>query len=182
MTNRTETGDFNTKFAKNLGVSPEQRPWLFVVKKNKTVLTRLLNWIQSHVAETKDPESGRPLVTHLPLLIIDDEADHASVDTGEKVVDEDGNPDLDHEPTAINSLIRQILHAFSRKAYVGYTATPFANIYIHEHGETAKEGPDLFPSAFITNLSAPSSYVGPSRVFGLAGERTHRCTEPGPNS
>ena len=170
VTNRTETGDFNTKFAKNLGVSPEQRPWLFVVKKNKTVLTRLLNWIQSHVAETKDPESGRPLVTHLPLLIIDDEADHASVDTGEKVVDEDGNPDLDHEPTAINSLIRQILHAFSRKAYVGYTATPFANIYIHEHGETANEGPDLFPSAFITNLSAPSSYVGPSRVFGLAGE------------
>jgi len=170
VTNRTETGDFNTRFARNLGVSPEQRPWLFVVKKNKTVLTRLLNWIQTHVAETKDPESGRPLVTHLPLLIIDDEADHASVDTGEKVVDEDGNPDLDHEPTAINSLIRQILHAFSRKAYVGYTATPFANIYIHEHGETAKEGPDLFPSAFITNLSAPSSYVGPSRVFGLAGE------------
>lgn len=55
VTNRTETGDFNTKFAKNLGVSPEQRPWLFVVKKNKTVLTRLLTWIQTHVAETKDP-------------------------------------------------------------------------------------------------------------------------------
>lgn len=170
VTNRTETGDFNTRFARNLGVSPEQRPWLFVVKKNKTVLTRLLKWIQTHVAETKDPDSGRPLVTHLPLLIIDDEADHASVDTGEKVVDENGNPELEHEPTAINSLIRQILHSFSRKAYVGYTATPFANIYIHEHGETAKEGPDLFPSAFITNLSAPSSYVGPARVFGLAGE------------
>lgn len=170
VTNRTETGDFNTKFVRNLGVSPEQRPWLFVVKKNKTVLTRLLKWIQAHVAETKDPVSGRPLVTHLPLLIIDDEADHASVDTGEKVVDENGAPDLDHEPTAINSLIRQILHSFSRKAYVGYTATPFANIYIHEHGETAKEGRDLFPSAFIINLSAPSSYVGPSRVFGLSGE------------
>lgn len=190
VTNRTETGDFNTKFARNLGVSPEQRPWLFVVKKNKTVLTRLLNWIKTHVAETKDLE-GRPLVTHLPLLMIDDEADHASVDTGEKVVDENGNPDLKHEPTAINSLIRQILHSFSKKAYVGYTATPFANIYIHEHGETAKEGPDLFPSAFITNLSAPSSYVGPSRVFGLAGENertgslnlvrivTDQCSEDG---
>jgi hypothetical protein len=170
VTNRTETGDFNTRFVRNLGVSPEQRPWLFVVKKNKTVLTRLLKWIQGHVAETKDPLTGRPLVTHLPLLIIDDEADHASVDTGEKVVDESGNPDFKHEPTAINSLIRQILHAFSRKAYVGYTATPFANIYIHEHGETAKEGPDLFPSAFITNLSAPSSYIGPSKVFGLSSE------------
>jgi hypothetical protein len=170
VTNRTETGDFNTRFVRNLGVSPEQRPWLFVVKKNKTVLTRLLKWIQGHVAETKDPLTGRPLVTHLPLLIIDDEADHASVDTGEKVVDESGNPDLKHEPTAINSLIRQILHSFSRKAYVGYTATPFANIYIHEHGETEKEGPDLFPSAFITNLSAPSSYIGPSKVFGLSSE------------
>jgi Z1 domain len=170
VTNRTETGDFNTKFVKNLGVSPEQKPWLFVVKKNKTVLQRLLKWIHKHVAETTDPESGRPLVTHLPLLIVDDEADHASVDTGEKVVDENGTPDLEHEPTAINSLIRQILHSFSRKAYVGYTATPFANIYIHEHGETTKEGADLFPAAFITNLAAPSSYVGPSRVFGLASE------------
>lgn len=170
VTNRTETGDFNTKFVRNLGVSPEQKPWLFVVKKNKTVLQRLLKWIHRHVAETTDPESGRPLVTHLPLLIVDDEADHASVDTGEKVVDENGSPDLEHEPTAINSLIRQILHSFSRKAYVGYTATPFANIYIHEHGETTKEGPDLFPAAFITNLAAPSSYVGPSRVFGLACE------------
>lgn len=170
VTNRSETGDFNTKFVKNLGVSPEQKPWLFVVKKNKTVLTRLLAWIHKHVAETTDPETGRPLVTHLPLLIVDDEADHASVDTGEKVVDENGAPDLDHQPTAINSLIRQILHSFSRKAYVGYTATPFANIYIHEHGETVREGPDLFPAAFITNLAAPSNYVGPSRVFGLASE------------
>lgn len=170
VTNRTETGDFNTKFVKNLGVSPEQKPWLFVVKKNKTVLLRLLKWIHKHVAETTDPDTGRPLVTHLPLLIIDDEADHASVDTGERVVDDNGQPDLEHAPTAINSLIRQLLHSFSRKAYVGYTATPFANIYIHERGETKKEGPDLFPAAFITNLSAPSSYVGPSRVFGLAGE------------
>nr|WP_314557887.1 Z1 domain-containing protein [uncultured Pseudomonas sp.] len=170
VTNRSETGDFNTRFVKNLGVSPEQKPWLFVVKKNKTILTRLLTWIHKHVAESTDPETGRPLVTHLPLLIVDDEADHASVDTGENVVDENGAPDLDHQPTAINSLIRQILHSFSRKAYVGYTATPFANIYIHEHGETVKEGPDLFPAGFITNLAAPSSYVGPARVFGLASE------------
>lgn len=170
VTNRTETGDFNTKFVKNLGISPERKPWLFVVKKNKTILQRLLKWVHKHVAETTHPDTGSPLVTHLPLLVIDDEADHASVDTGERVVDDKGQPDLDHAPTAINSLIRQILTSFSRKAYVGYTATPFANIFIHEQGETTKEGPDLFPAAFITNLSAPSSYVGPSRVFGLAGE------------
>ncbi|MCU7281900.1 Z1 domain-containing protein [Pseudomonas peradeniyensis] len=170
VTNRADNGDFNLRFVKNLGVSPEHKPWLFVVKKNKSVLTRLLKWIHSHVSRSTDPETGRPLVTHLPLLIIDDEADHASVDTGEDVIGDDGKPDVEHEPTAINKLIRQLLHSFSRKAYVGYTATPFANIYIHERGETKREGPDLFPSAFITNLSAPSNYIGPSRVFGLAGE------------
>lgn len=170
VTNRAENGDFNLRFVKNLGVAPEHKPWLFVVKKNKSVLTRLLNWIHRHVARSVDPETNVPIVTHLPLLIIDDEADHASVDTGEDVIGQDGQPDLEHQPTAINRLIRQLLHSFSRKAYVGYTATPFANIYIHERGETKREGPDLFPSAFITNLSAPSNYVGPSRVFGLAGE------------
>ncbi|WP_229205042.1 Z1 domain-containing protein [Duganella sp. Leaf61] len=170
-TNRTERGDFTANNVRNLGVSPEARPWLFVVKKNKTVLTRLLRWIHTHVA-TVDPTTGRPIVNHLPLLVIDDEADHASVDTGEQYFDEDGKADEDHQPTAINGLIRKILHSFQRKAYVGYTATPFANIYIHERGETGEAGPDLFPAAFIHNLAAPSNYVGPARVFGLhSGER-----------
>ena len=171
-TNRSEKGDFSTKVAKNLGISPEQRPWLFVVKKNKTVLQRLFTWILNHVANTTDVATGRKIVAHLPLLIIDDEADNASVDTGEQLFTEDDKPDDEHQPTAINSLIRQILHAFQRKAYVGYTATPFANIFIHERGETPNQGPDLFPAAFIHNLGAPSNYIGPARVFGLnTGER-----------
>jgi len=166
-TNRTEKGDFIASNVKNLGVTPEARPWLFVVKKNKTVLARLLRWIQTHVADAVDAETGRKIVTHLPLLVIDDEADHASVDTGEQLFDAEGKADEDHQPTAINSLIRRILHAFHCKAYVGYTATPFANIFIHERGETAETGPDLFPAAFIHNLGSPSNYVGPARVFGL---------------
>jgi len=166
-TNRSEKGDFSTKVAQNFGVSPEKRPWLFVVKKNKTVLKRLLGWIHNHVANTKDQETGRKIVTHLPLLLIDDEADHASVDTGNQIFDEHGHPDPQHEPTAINRLVRQILHTFSRSAYVGYTATPFANIFIHRQGATTEEGTDLFPAAFIINLAAPSNYVGPARVFGL---------------
>ena len=166
-TNRSETGDFNRKVAKHLAITPEQRPWLFVVKKNKSVLKLLLDWIRNHAANSQDPATGRKIVTHLPLLIIDDEADHASVDTGEQLFKEDGQPDEEHQPKAINSLIRKILHSFSRSAYVGYTATPFANIFIHEKGETRDEGPDLFPSAFIINLAAPSNYIGPARVFGL---------------
>ena len=167
-TNRSDNGDFNTDVATRMNISPEQRPWLFVVKKNKTVLERLLHWIRNRVATHTDPVTDRKLVTNLPILVIDDESDHGSVDTGEDVVDDFGKPVLEHQPRTINSLIRAILHHFTRKAYIGYTATPFANIFIHERGETQEHGPDLFPSAFITNLAAPSNYVGPGRVFGSA--------------
>lgn len=165
-TTRADNGDFNTAVARNFAISPEERPWLFVVKKGKPVLTQLLKWIRGHVADATDAETERRIVTNLPLLVIDDEADNASVDTGEQLFSEDGTPDEDHQPKAINSLIRQILHAFSKSAYVGYTATPFANIFIHRNGATVDEGPDLFPRSFIINLAAPSNYVGPSRVFG----------------
>ena len=164
-TNRSERGDFTSAVAAKMNISPEQRPWLFVVKKNKTVLERLLHWICNRVADQTDPETGRKVVTKLPLLVIDDESDHGSVDTGEDIVDESGKPDIEHQPTTTNKLIRSVLHHFSRKAYIGYTATPFANIFIHDRGETQECGPDLFPAAFITNLAAPSNYVGPGRVF-----------------
>lgn len=166
-TNRSDKGDFNASNARLVGITPEERPWLFVVKKNKTPLERLCHWIRNRVADTRDPETGQKLVTKLPLLLIDDEADNASVDTGEQAFDSDGNPDEEHSPTAINSRIRRILGSFTRSAYVGYTATPFANIFIHERGATREEGPDLFPSSFIINLAAPSNYVGPARVFGM---------------
>ncbi len=185
-TNRSNAGDFSTRIARHLAVSPEEKPWLFVVKKNKTVLRELLRWIQSHVADTNRPSTDaqmtsrdelpkvKKIVTKLPLLIIDDEADHASVDTQEQVFDAEGRPDDEHLPTTINKLIRRILHSFSRSAYVGYTATPFANIFIHERGETREEGPDLFPSSFIINLAAPSNYVGPAKVFGLTSQEGRR--------
>lgn len=179
-TTRAENGDFSKAIAKHFnGISPEERPWVFVVKKQKTVLTELLKWIQKRVADTPHPlpymlpiqhplPDGKEwrLVTKLPLLVIDDEADNASVDTGEQLFNDDGTPDEEHSPKTINSLIRRVLHSFSRKAYVGYTATPFANIYIHHKGATIAEGPDLFPKAFIINLAAPSNYVGPARMFG----------------
>ena len=80
--------------------------------------------------------------------------------------DETGRPDPDHDPTAINRSIRRLLHLFDQSAYVGYTATPFANIFIHEENETPFEGADLFPRSFIMSLPSPSNYVGPERVFG----------------
>jgi hypothetical protein len=165
-TNRSDKGDFDKTTSRKLAVKPEERPWLFVIKKNKTVLERLLYWVENHAADIIDTETGRKVVGSLPLLVIDDESDHGSVDTGENSFDENGAPDLEHSPTTINRLIRELLNSFSRKAYVGYTATPFANIFIHEKGKTEKEGADLFPSAFITSLGAPTNYIGPGRVFG----------------
>jgi len=156
-TNRSEKGDFSTAVAKNFGIKPEQRPWLFVVKKNTTVLRRLHEWIRDHVANTFDPARDRRIVSHLPLLLIDDEADNASVDTGEEVMKNDGTPDEDHKPTVINSWIRQILHSFRRSAYVGYTATPFANIFIHERGTTKVEG-HLFTPLFLWPFKCPDGF------------------------
>ena len=168
-TTRADNGDFNAAVANHFAaISPEERPWLFVVKKNKTVLTQLLTWIRTRVADATAEGTDRKVVTYLPLLVIDDEADNGSVDTGEQKFNDDGTPDEEHKPKTINGLIRKILHAFSRSAYVGYTATPFANIYIHRKGATKDEGPDLFPQSFIVNLAAPSNYVGPVRVFGRA--------------
>jgi len=166
ITNRNNNGDFSRKVAEQFSINPGGRPLLFVVKKNASVLLNLLTWVQWS-ASSRDAETGRKIVANVPLLVIDDEADHASVDTGEQSFDEQGNPDLEHDPTAINGRIRRLLHSFEKSAYVGYTATPFANIFIHDRGRTDEEGEDLFPRSFIINLPVPSNYVGPVRIFGL---------------
>lgn len=167
VTHRADDGDFRRSVANNMGIAPGHRPWLFVIKKNASVLRNLISWVEERVADTHDAATGRPIVRNLPLLVIDDEADHASVDTGEQAFDDSGQPDPDYEPKTINALIRRLLFIFEKSAYVGYTATPFANIFIHERGRTGEEGEDLFPRSFIISLPTPSNYAGPVRVFGL---------------
>jgi len=160
VTTRHERGDFSLAVVKNLGISPGGRPLLFVVKKNTRVLKNLIKWIDGIL-------NGRKVLKDVPLLMIDDEADHASVDTNVQAFDESGKLDDDHDPTRINQNIRTLLRKFQKSAYVGYTATPFANVFIHEQSKTEKFGPDIFPRSFIVNLPAPSNYDGPVRVFGL---------------
>lgn len=166
VTNRNDNGDFNKTVAKHFGIHPGGNPLLFVVKKNATVLKHLLGWIH-HSADSKDPGTGRKFHRHIPLLVIDDEADQASVDTRSGAFDENGVRDEDHDPTKINRLIRSLLVSFEKSAYIGFTATPFANIYIHEQAWTKELGDDLFPRSFIINLPAPSNYAGAARVFGI---------------
>ena len=165
VTNRADNGDFNRIVANNLGITLGGHPLLFVIKKNVSVLRNLQSWIEGFADASEDGD--RPIVRNVPLLVIDDEADLASVDTSEQEFDETGRPDPEHDPTRINGCIRRFLFCFEKSAYVGYTATPFANIFIHERGTTEEEGEDLFPRSFIITLPAPSNYVGPVRIFGL---------------
>jgi hypothetical protein len=169
-TSRAELGDFNAKIAKNFGIQiyPEMTPLLFVVKKSVKVLNdNIIPFLRSF-ADAREEISGRKYVRNVPALIIDDEADLASVDTKQQFFDEEGKPDPDHDPAKTNAAIRSVIRCFEKSAYVAYTATPFANVLIHDKGHTTKLGDDLFPRSFILNIPAPSNYMGPARVFGLA--------------
>jgi hypothetical protein len=168
ITTRLENGDFRREVANHFNISPGGHPLLFIVKKNGSVLRNLLEWVE-WAANTTD-KNGRRLVSGISLLLIDDECDWGSIDTRDIPFDDNGEPDLEHVPTVINQRVRKILYSFDQSAYVGYTATPFANIFIHEKAKTIDHGEDLFPRSFIITLPAPSNYIGPAQVFGLDEE------------
>ena len=155
-TNAAENGDFNRRVANQFNVRMGGDPMIMVVKKNGSVLRNLIRWARA--LSPDDPE--RP-IADIPTVVIDDEADFASVNT-RPVGDDD-----DEDPTVINGLIRQLLNTFEKSAYVGYTATPFANIFINHDQSTTGFGADLFPRDFLINLPVPSNHVGPTKVFGL---------------
>ena len=165
VTTRDERGDFSRQKTQGFQIHAGGNVLLFVVKKNAKVLKNLIDWAK--LSAKKPVGDERYVVGDVPLLVIDDEADQASVDTNVQAFDEQtGAPDPDHDPKAINRLIRILLETFERRAYVGYTATPFANVFVHPDGYTKECGDDLFPKHFIINLSAPNDYFGPTRVFG----------------
>lgn len=167
LTTAAENGDFRAAQAQGLGIVPGgAQPLILVVKKNAVVLRNLINWAS---AVKGAPQDGVHKIPHLPILVIDDECDYASVNTKNTIYDYERKGGIEGEPTAINGLIRRLLHMFQQSSYVGYTATPFANIFIyHEPGKERKEfGEDLFPRSFIICLARSSQYMGADRVFGL---------------
>lgn len=153
-------GDFSLRVARQANFAPLAQPCLLVVKKNASVLRNLNMWI------ARLPEESRAA----PLLVIDDEADQASIDTGDQPLLPDGTFDDDYDPTRINGEIRKLLKAFDRSAYIAYTATPFANILMHDERAAQDYGADLFPSTFILSLTPPDDYFGPAAVFGTNDE------------
>jgi len=169
LTSSADKGDFNRRVAYQVGVVPGGNdPVLLVVKKNKSVLENLINWSIS-VKGIEDPRTHKKIVRGIPLLVIDDEADNASVNTSTIPYDENGVPLEDYDVSAINGKIRLLLSHFEKSAYIGYTATPFANIFIYPDSETTTHGEDLFPRDFMINLPAPPNYIGPSEIFGGYG-------------
>lgn len=153
-------GDFSQKVARQANFAPLSQPCLLVVKKQGKVLQNLNQWIK------RLPDESRAA----PLLVIDDEADQASVDTGDQPLLPDGTFDEDYDPKRINGEIRKLLNAFERSAYVAYTATPFANILMHDERRAQDYGADLFPATFIVSLTPPDDYFGPVAVFGTNDE------------
>lgn len=136
--NLTHDGDFRSPGNAAAILSTRDKCCLAVVKKNSSRLTRLIRWLDSA------PDALRTC----SILVIDDEADQASINVGTK------------RRSTISRLIRDLL---SRKkaAYIGYTATPFANVLIDPRSEE-----DLYPRDFIVALKQPPAHMGTETIFG----------------
>ena len=171
----TRRNDFKTAVANNFAIQAGGNPIVFVVKKNASVLKNLLQWV-TNFGNKKD-EKGNSYVSGVPFLLIDDESDVGSIDTQRGAVDQHGDINQDHDPKKINKQIRKLLCLFEQSSYVGYTATPFANVLIHDlvsagidPEDSLNIGEDLFPRSFIVSLPTPSNHVGPSMIFGSTGD------------
>lgn len=134
----------------------ETNKYIYVIKKNVTVLKKLKETLKSFNTNTLNPQID------LPLLIIDDEADNASINTRRP----------DYDPTATNKLIRELMNLFTKSNYVGYTATPYANVFIDPETESDMFGQDLFPENFIYLLNAEENddYFGPRKMEDLKNQ------------
>lgn len=145
----TSDKDFNKhdadKVAQGLNFDNINVPILLVIKKSVGTLTNVIAWLQKQYVNK--------IVKHA-MLVIDDESDYASINTK-----------VEEDPTAINKRLRTLLGLFQKSAYVAYTATPYANIFIDHQVESDDLGRDLFPKDFIYALDAPSNYFGARKIF-----------------
>jgi hypothetical protein len=113
-----------------------------VVKKNQSRLRSLRDWLR---------DIPEPIRRRVPILLLDDEADQATPNSAA----------ARDQLTRINQLVRQIWAEIPTGTYVGYTATPFANIFMDPNDEE-----ELYPADFIIDLPRPDAYFGAERVFG----------------
>lgn len=160
FTSVTKDFDKNILRALKLSLHNVNTTVLFVIKKNKSILNNLIKWLKSNNLDARG-------AINLPMLLIDDEADNASVNTKKD----------DEDPTAINDAIRRLLKLFRQASYLGITATPYANIFINPETETEMQGDDLFPRDFIYSLAPPTNYIGAENIFGEQAQFTNALQE-----
>lgn len=171
-----DEGDFSIDVARRLNIPIGKNPVIFVIKKNKDILENLIDWLSKD--QNVKITDGQPKLYNVPTLIIDDEADTASLNTSKSIA----------YLTTINNLIRTLINLFDKKTFIGYTATPYANLFIPQEfnaqltskikGKDYLIGQDLFPKDFIINIKAPSNYIGAAKVFGLENPITGESNEP----
>jgi hypothetical protein len=143
-------------------------PKILVCKKNEPVLKNLITWLHDYLGNDSSKHD-------IPLLVLDDEADNASLNN-------EGAKGREYA-SKINGHIRALLHLFHKKSYLGYTATPFANVLQDRNSESEKKWtinykldgtteekrldqvPNLFPDDFIVLLNSPSNYIGAKQLF-----------------
>lgn len=137
----TEDADFGTVTNGSAMLSRGTKA-VAVVKKNQSRLRSLRQWLRDI------PEEIRAKV---PIIILDDEADQATPNSATRV----------NEHTRINELIRDIWAEVKTGTYLGYTATPFANVFMDPSDDE-----ELYPSDFIIDLPRPDTYFGAEAIFG----------------
>ncbi len=145
----------NARTLRGIPLKNISEPVLVVMKKNKSPLENMIGFIEQQLKRTHGATQ-----LDLPLLLIDDEADNASV-----------NSKKDDDPTTINRLIREIISKFTKSTYVAYTATPFANVFINP------DYTDLFPANFVYSLNTPTNYIGATSVFSETGSHQHQLVD-----
>jgi hypothetical protein len=176
-------GDFDQRIASLKGIPIGRSPVVLVIKKNKGILENLIDWLSSQT-QTETIEGYQKLF-NVPTLIIDDEADSASINT---VTGKKSKEEALSEIKTINKNIRILINLFDKKTFIGYTATPYANLFIPQEwnneinhsikGNNYLVGPDLFPKDFIINIKAAKNYIGAAKIFGYSNKITEENQEP----
>lgn len=156
--------DFKASSRRNFQLSIETTkvPIVIVTKKNVTALKNIYDWLTDYSKRNAADDH-----INSSILLIDDEADFASVNTKSD----------DENPTAINSKIRDILELFTRSSYIGFTATPYANIFINPDSNEEMYGQDLFPKDYIYVLGESSEYLGVQNIFGPDATHSYIVTD-----
>lgn len=133
-------------------LSKRNNALFLIVKKHATkqsgrgVLNKLNDWLSMDI-----DESGK---VPLRCLIIDDECDSSTPNSAKQVKDEG-------DVSSVHGEVFRLFSMFKQSSYVGYTATPFANVFMDRDASTS-----LYPSDFIISLPKPESYMGDEEFFG----------------